>query len=119
MNLPYIFVAVFLGIVAFLIGPLIWRIYVNHYVTKKITFAESLALYNTSAMFKYIPGKIWTYAAQIALLSERGISAAVLIYINIVCFACLAYVAVFIALYYYFFICGCWHSTFRFSYFYW
>jgi len=103
MNLPYIFVAVFLGIVAFLIGPLIWRIYVNHYVTKKITFAESLALYNTSAMFKYIPGKIWTYAAQIALLSERGISAAVLIYINIVCFACLAYVAVFIALYYYFF----------------
>lgn len=96
----YLAAAVLLGVMAYLIGPFIWRIYVNRHVNRKLTFMESLAFYNTSALFKYVPGKIWTYAAQITLMSERGISAAMLIYINIVCFACLAFVGVLVALSY-------------------
>jgi uncharacterized membrane protein YbhN (UPF0104 family) len=99
----YLFIAMIIGTMVFLIGPLVWRMYVNHYVNKKLNFYESVALYNTSAMCKYIPGKIWTYAAQIALMSSKGISAAILIYINMVCFICLAFVAVMFALYYYLF----------------
>lgn len=99
----YLSAAVLLGAAAYLIGPFIWRNYVNCYVSRKLTFLESLALYNTSAMFKYVPGKIWTYAAQIALMSERGIPAAVLIYINIVCFICLGFVGVMVASGYYLF----------------
>jgi hypothetical protein len=62
-----------------------------------------MALYNTTAMLKYIPGKIWTYTAQIALMSSKGISKAVLIYINIICFICLTFVSAMYALYYYLF----------------
>lgn len=103
VNLYYVFTAIALASLAFLIGPIVWRIYVNNYLHKKINFSESLALYNTSTMFKYIPGKIWTYAAQIALMSSKGISNAVLIYINIACFICLAFVSAAYALYYYLF----------------
>jgi hypothetical protein len=99
----YLSAAVTLGLAVYLIGPFLWRIYVNRYVSRKLTFAESLALYNTSALFKYVPGKIWTYAAQIALMSERGIPPAVLIYINIVCFVCLGFVGVTVAAGYYLF----------------
>ena len=73
-NPYYIFIAIIFGSIALLIGPLVWRIYINSYISDKLNFAESYALYCTSAMFKYIPGKIWTYAAQIALMSSKGIS---------------------------------------------
>lgn len=103
VNLYYIFISIVLGSFALLIGPLVWRIYVNSYIHEKLNYFEGFALYCTSAMFKYIPGKIWTYAAQIALMSSKGISNAVLIYINMVCFVCLTFVSAAYALYYYLF----------------
>jgi hypothetical protein len=81
----------------------IWQIFVNYYLPNKLTFWESIALYNTTAMLKYIPGKIWTYTAQIALMSSKGISKAVLIYINMICFICLTFVSAVYALCYYLF----------------
>lgn len=53
----YIFISIFLGIIALLSGPLVWRIYVNNYLHEKLNLSESYALYCTSTMFKYIPGK--------------------------------------------------------------
>jgi hypothetical protein len=89
--------------IGFLIDTYIWQIFVNDYLPKKLTFLESIALYNTTAMLKYIPGKIWIYAAQIALMSSKGISKAILIYINFLCFICLAFVSAIYVLYYYLF----------------
>ena len=103
VNAYYIFISIILGAIIFLVGPFVWRIYVNNYVNKKLNFCESFALFNTSSMFKYIPGKIWHYAAQIALMSSKGISSAVLIYINMVCFICFVFVSVMFTLYYYLF----------------
>ena len=103
VNPYYIFISLILGAIIFLIGPFVWRIYVNNYVNKKLNFCESLAFFNTSSMFKYIPGRIWHYAAQIALMSSKGISSAVLIYINMVCFICFVFVSVMFSLYYYLF----------------
>ena len=103
VNPYYIFISIILGAIIFLVGPFIWRIYVNNYVNKKLNFCESFALFNTSSMFKYIPGKIWHYVAQIALMSSKGISSAVLIYINMVCFICFVFVSVMFTLYYYLF----------------
>ena len=94
--------AVIFGSCALLVGPLVWRLFVNSYLKKKLNYTESFVLYCTSAMFKYIPGKIWTYAAQIALLSSKGISKVALLYINLVSFICLLFVAVPFFLYYYF-----------------
>jgi glycosyltransferase 2 family protein len=103
INPYYIIIAVMIGSCALFMGPVVWRIFVNHYLREKLSFSESFALYCTSAMFKYIPGKIWTYAAQIALMSPKGISSVVLLYINFVCFICLAFAATMFALYYYLF----------------
>ena len=103
VNLHYIFISVVLGGLALLSGPLAWRIYVNNYLQTKLSFSEGYALYCTSTMFKYIPGKVWTYAAQIALMSSKGISNALLIYINLSCFICLAFVSVAYVFYYYLF----------------
>ncbi|MCX5849674.1 MAG: lysylphosphatidylglycerol synthase domain-containing protein [Deltaproteobacteria bacterium] len=103
VNLNYIFIAFIVVFFALLSGPLVWRIYVNDYLHKKLSIFEGFALYCTSTMFKYVPGKIWTYAAQIALMSSKEISNAVLIYINLVCFICLAFVAAMYTLFYYLF----------------
>lgn len=100
----YIFISVILGTSGFLVGPVVWRICVNHYIRKKLTLLESIALYNTSALLKYIPGKIWTYAAQMALLSSRGISNALVVYINLISFVCFFFVSAIIASFYYFVI---------------
>jgi hypothetical protein len=102
-NPCYIFIAIVFGSFALLAGPLVWRVYVNSYISEKLNFTESYSLYCTSAMFKYIPGKIWTYAAQIALMSSKGISKVVLLYINMVCFICMTFVCAVFSLYYYLF----------------
>lgn len=103
INPYYIILSIIFGIFASLIGPVVWRMFVNDYLHKKLNYTESYTLYCTSAMFKYIPGKVWTYAAQIALMSSKGISKVVLIYINIVSFICLFFVAAILSLYYYLF----------------
>lgn len=103
INPYYIFISIVLGSIALLSGPLVWRIYVNNYLHEKLSFSEGYSLYCTSAMFKYIPGKIWTYAAQITLMSSKKISKLVLIYINMVSFICLAFVSAMFAAYYFLF----------------
>ncbi len=100
VNIYYLLLSFTIGCFAFLFGSVVWQIYVNSYLHEKLSFSEGFSLYFTSMMFKYIPGKIWTYAAQIALMSSKGISNAVLIYINFACFICLAFVSAFYVLYY-------------------
>ncbi len=102
INLYYIFTSFVVGCIAFLSGPVTWRIYVNSYLHEKLTYAEGFSLYCTSMIFKYIPGKIWTYAAQIALMSAKKIPNAVLIYINFSCFICLMFVSAVYVFFYYF-----------------
>ena len=98
-----IFLSMIFGTSGFLIGPVVWRVCVNNYIERKLDMQESVALYNTSALLKYVPGKIWTYAAQMALLSSRGIPNAVVVYINLISFVCLFFVSIANALFYYLF----------------
>jgi len=100
VNIYCLVAAVILGTIALGIGPFIWRSFVNDYLHKKINYREAMAFYNTSAMFRYVPGKIWNYAAQIAMMSSKGISNAALIYINLVCFICFAFVSFIYTSYY-------------------
>ena len=103
VNFYYIFTSFFVTAIAFLMETYIWQFFLNDYIQKRLTFGESIALYNTTTMLKYIPGRIWSYTAQIALMSSKGISKAVLIYINMICFICLAFVSAMYAFYYYLF----------------
>jgi len=103
VNLYYILISLFIMMIGFLMETYIWHVFVNDYLSQKLTFRESITLYNTTAMFKYIPGRIWSYTAQIALMSSKGISKAVLIYINLICFICLTFASIMYTLYYYLF----------------
>lgn len=103
LNAGYLLVSFVLGSLSLMVGPVVWRMFVNDSLQHKLNFAEGYALYCVSAMFKYIPGKIWTYAAQIALMSSKGISKVVLFYINLVSFLCMFFIAGIISLYYYLF----------------
>ena len=103
INSCYILAAIIFGIFSLFVGPYVWQLYVNDYIKNKLNYFESFSLFYTSAMFKYIPGKIWHYAAQIALMSSKGISNAILIYINMVCFIGFMFVSAIFASYYYLF----------------
>ena len=102
-NFYYIFASFFVTAIGFLVNTYIWHIFVNDYLPQKLKFRESFALYNATAMLKYIPGKIWSYTAQIKLMSPKGISKTLLIYINLICFICLVFASAIYALYYYLF----------------
>lgn len=103
LNIGYVCISLMLGSISLMVGPIVWRMFVNDYLRNKLNFAEGYVLYCASAMFKYVPGKIWTYAAQIALMSSKGISKVVLFYINLVSVLCMFFVSAIISLFYYLF----------------
>ena len=103
INYYYISLTLVIGIFSVFLGPYIWQLYVNDHLKNKLNYSESFAVFCTSSMFKYIPGKIWHYAAQIALMSSKGISKAALIYINLVCFIGFMFVSILFAAYYFLF----------------
>lgn len=113
VNFYYIIFSIFVMMIGFLIDTYIWQVSVNNYLQIKLNFNQSMALYNTTAMLKYIPGKIWTYTAQIALMSSKGISKTILLYINLICFVCFSFVSFIYALYYYLFYLKvlCWEIS--------
>jgi glycosyltransferase 2 family protein len=103
VNLYFLILSFALMLISSLMETYIWQICVNDYIPKKLKFSESLALFNTSALLKYIPGRIWSYTAQIAMMSLKGISKSLLIYINVICFLCFTVVSAVYGFCYYFF----------------
>ena len=64
-----------------------FHICINKHIEKnKISFLSSVAIFNTSTIFKYIPGRIWGYAAQVLWFSKRGVSKSKVLYANFICF---------------------------------
>ena len=90
-------------LIAFLMDTYIWQICMNHYLNKKLGFLESIAFLNTSNLFKYIPGKLWAYTVQIALMAKKNIAKSLVLYVNFVCLLCVIIVSTIYGLYYLFF----------------
>ena len=70
----YILIGELLVFLAYLVATLAWRDAILLASNKKFTFAESIGLVNISQLTKYLPGKIWSYAIQMHLLSSHDIS---------------------------------------------
>jgi uncharacterized membrane protein YbhN (UPF0104 family) len=64
---------------------LAWHLILNDFneLKKGINFSESISVYNSSQIAKYIPGKIWGYVLQISILKRFGINKSTIIYLNI------------------------------------
>jgi uncharacterized membrane protein YbhN (UPF0104 family) len=103
LNGYYLAAAFAAMLIAFLMDTYIWQICMNHYLNKKLGFLESIAFLNTSNLFKYIPGKLWVYTVQIALMTKKNIAKSLVLYVNFVCLLCVIIVSTIYGLYYLFF----------------
>jgi hypothetical protein len=56
----------------------------NTLCTSKLSFVESVATMSSSSLMKYIPGKVWSYALQMYVLSQRGIRKSLVLYVNLI-----------------------------------
>ena len=69
---------------AYLINTAAWRYGMNLSATKRpFSFRQSVGMVNTTQLTKYIPGKIWGYAMQVALLDRNEFSISTVLYINL------------------------------------
>lgn len=88
ISLPYLILALSFCLSSFLLETYLWQVCINrHLGRRELNFLQSIAVVNASGFLKYIPGRIWTYTAQLAWLRKYDISQTLIIYINIICIA--------------------------------
>jgi len=101
IRLDYIIISFLITTIAFLTDTLALYICINkHIESKKISFLTSMAIFNTSNIFKYIPGRIWGYTAQMLWFSKKGISKSKVLYVNFICSISAIIVSVFLGIVY-------------------
>jgi hypothetical protein len=83
INWFYLFTSELLLILVTLAGTYFWQRLLKIITSQQISFRESLAIVNTSQLTKYLPGKVWSYAFQMLLLSKKGISKTIVLYANL------------------------------------
>ncbi|MEN6374500.1 MAG: lysylphosphatidylglycerol synthase transmembrane domain-containing protein [Smithella sp.] len=83
INSFYLLTSQIILILTTLAGTFFWQQLLKMITAHKINFRESLAIVNTSQLTKYLPGKVWSYALQMVLLSRQGISKTVVLYANL------------------------------------
>jgi uncharacterized membrane protein YbhN (UPF0104 family) len=88
-NIHFDFFWAFLSLLSicfcYLCITLVWYLIINSINKKKksINFFQAIALYNSSQLAKYIPGKIWGYVLQASILKKFGINKSSTIYLNL------------------------------------
>lgn len=88
VNLPWLSLALSFCMLSFLLETYLWQVCINkHLGRRELNFLQSIAVVNASGFLKYIPGRIWTYTAQLTWLRKYDISQSLIIYVNIICMA--------------------------------
>ncbi len=84
-NWYYFAIAVCFIILAYMINTLCWKQLINSFHSgKTISYKESIGIVNTTQLAKYLPGKLWSFAAQMMWLSRKGFSTSKVLFVNIV-----------------------------------
>jgi glycosyltransferase 2 family protein len=101
LNYYYILCSLILIVLSTLLETYAWFICINKFSNKnKVSFIESFSIVNASALFKYVPGKIWTYAVQVLWCKNRDIPKTITVYINILVFIGAFFVCIFLGIIY-------------------
>jgi len=101
INWFYLLASQLLLILVSIAGTYFWQLLFKIITSQQINFRESLAIVNTSLLAKYLPGKVWSYALQMLLLSKKGISKTVVLYINLFLMVTSLFTSVFLGLLYF------------------
>lgn len=87
---PAMSLALALVLIHYLIATLAWRTVIVGKGGQPLTIRQSIGLSNISQLTKYVPGKVWSYAIQMHLLSAHGISKSRVLSVNVIMLLSLA-----------------------------
>lgn len=86
VSAGYLAAAFIVMVGAYLLETLIWHRCMNrHQLRRRLTLIESSIVVNASALMRYVPGRMWSYTAQLLWLDKYGIPKATIIYVNLIC----------------------------------
>lgn len=86
LSAPELAASFALCLVAFLLETGVWQRALNLAMGRReVSFADSIAMNNTSNLLKYLPGRVWSYGAQMVWLGTRGVSKGRVLYVNAIC----------------------------------
>jgi hypothetical protein len=86
INIYYLLSALSFYLLSYLLETYIWQVCINKYLGRyELNFSESFAVVNSSGLLKYLPGRVWTYTAQLVWLKKYGISKSIILYVNLIC----------------------------------
>ena len=86
IKFHYLIFSFFLFLITYFLETYIWHICINRHIGRHaLDFTQSIAVVNSSGVLKYLPGRIWTYTAQLLWLKKYGISKSVILYVNLIC----------------------------------
>lgn len=86
INVCHLIVALLLSLLSYLVETIIWKSIIDGQIdSKKITFREIAVILYASGLFRYLPGRIWIYSAQILWFKKYGINKPLILFINLVC----------------------------------
>lgn len=86
LSAPELAASFVLCLVAFLLETGVWQRALNVAMGRReVSFADSIAMNNTSNLLKYLPGRVWSYGAQMVWLGTRGVSKGRVLYVNAIC----------------------------------
>jgi len=85
-NIYYLLSALSFYLLSYLLETRIWQVCINkHLGRSELNFIQSIAVVNASGLLKYLPGRVWTYTAQLVWLKKYGISKSIILYVNLIC----------------------------------
>ncbi len=86
VNFYYLIIALFFYLFSYFLETFIWQVCINKHLGRhELNFPQSIAVVNASGLFKYLPGRIWTYATQLLWLKKYDISKSIILYVNLIC----------------------------------
>jgi len=88
LNVFFLLVSLFFYLLSYLLDTYTWQVCIHrHLGRRELDFFQSIAVVNGSGLLKYLPGRIWTYTAQLLWLNKFNISKSLILYVNVLCIA--------------------------------
>ena len=100
-NVYYLMIALSFYLFSYILETFIWQVCINRHLGRhELNLTRSIAVVNASGLLKYVPGRIWTYTAQLLWLEKYNISKSLILYVNLICIAGSVIVSLYLSLIY-------------------
>ena len=85
LSYPYLVLSFACAVSTILFYDYAWYFATNSLSGRRaVTFRQTLAIVNTTALTKYLPGKIWSFAFQMYWLTKLGLTKSLIVYVNLI-----------------------------------